>query len=132
MDTPEKEYSLRKARFAVAVRTTSLYSCYFSVKKEVNAMETENTEPTVEFTDENGELIIKELAKEFLTKGAWQTVMFLYQDKNPKTGEFGEPKVSIRRYQKVQGVLKQRSKFNVSGKAQAEAIIANLKKWYEL
>lgn len=95
-------------------------------------METENTEPTVEFTDENGELIIKELAKEFLTKGAWQTVMFLYQDKNPKTGEFGEPKVSIRRYQKVQGVLKQRSKFNVSGKAQAEAIIANLKKWYEL
>ena len=49
-------------------------------------METENTEPTVEFTDENGELIIKELAKEYLTKGAWQTVMFLYQDKNPKTG----------------------------------------------
>jgi hypothetical protein len=95
-------------------------------------METENTEPTVEMTDETGEVVVKELAKEYLSKGAWQTIMFLYQDKDSKTGAFGEPKVSIRRYQKVQGVLKQRSKFNVSSKAQAEGMIAILKKWYEI
>ncbi|GHV15509.1 hypothetical protein AGMMS49938_13910 [Fibrobacterales bacterium] len=94
-------------------------------------METENTEPTVELTDESGELAIKELAKEYLSKGAWQTLMFLYQEKD-KEGNFGDPKVSIRRYQKVAGVLKQRSKFNVSSKAQAEQIINILKKWYEL
>ncbi|MDR1760752.1 MAG: hypothetical protein LBR60_09570 [Fibrobacter sp.] len=90
-------------------------------------------EPTVEMTDEeSGEVVVKELAKEYLTKGAWQTIMFLYQERDAKTGEFGEPKVSIRRYQKTGGVLKQRSKFNVSSKAQAEAMIAIFKKWYEL
>lgn len=96
-------------------------------------MDTENTEPTVAFTDEEtGEVVIKELAKEYLSKGAWQTMMFLYQERNTKTGEFGEPKVSIRRYQKKDGAFKQRSKFNISNKEQAEAIIANLNKWYDL
>lgn len=91
----------------------------------------ENTEPTVEMFDENGELQIKELDKVYLTKGSWQIVMFLYQDRGAD-GEFSEPKVSIRRYQKYQGMLKQRSKFNVSNKAQAEAIIEVLRKWYEI
>lgn len=96
-------------------------------------MDTENLEPTVEYTDEEtGELVIKELAKEFLSKGAWSTMMFLYQEKNAKTGDFGDPKGSIRRYQKQQGVFKQRSKFNISSKEQAKAIIEILKKWYEL
>ena len=91
-------------------------------------MDTENLEPTVEYTDEEtGELVIKELAKEFLSKGAWSTMMFLYQEKNAKTGDFGDPKVSIRRYQKQQGVFKQRSKFNISSKEQAKAIIEILK-----
>ena len=93
--------------------------------------ETENVEPTVEQTDENGELVIKELAKEYLSKGAWSTVAFHYQEKG-KDGNFGEAKVSLRRYQKVQGVYKQRSKFNVSSKAQAEQIMGVFKKWYEL
>ena len=94
-------------------------------------MDSENLEPTVELFDETGEQTTKELAKEYLTKGAWQTIMFLYQEKD-KAGEFGEAKVSIRRYQKVAGVLKQRSKFNISNKNQAEQIIAVLRKWYEL
>ena len=94
-------------------------------------MTTENTEPTVETLDENGEVIVKELAKEYLSKGAWSTIAFLYQEKG-QNGEFGEPKVSLRRFQKVQGVYKQRSKFNVSSKAQAQQIIECLKKWYEI
>ncbi|MDR0515474.1 MAG: hypothetical protein LBH25_00330 [Fibromonadaceae bacterium] len=93
--------------------------------------EAENTEPTVEQADENGEVIVKELGKEYLSKGAWSTIAFHYQEKG-KDGNFGEAKVSLRRYQKVQGVYKQRSKFNVSSKAQAEQIITVLKKWYEL
>lgn len=95
------------------------------------SMEAEN--PTVEMCDtETGEQIIKELDQATLTKGAWQTMMFLCQEKNAKTGEFGEPKVYLRRYQKVAGAFKARSKFNISGKAQAEAIIENLKKWYNI
>jgi hypothetical protein len=94
-------------------------------------METENVEPTIEQVDENGELTVKELAREYLSKGAWSTIAFLYQEKD-KDGNFGEAKVSLRRFQKFNGVYKQRSKFNVSSKAQAEKIIEILKEWYEL
>ena len=51
-------------------------------------MDIENTEPTVEMTDETGELVVKQLAKENLTKGAWQTIMFLYQEKDAKERGF--------------------------------------------
>ena len=94
-------------------------------------MDSENTEPTIEAFDENGELVRKELAKAYLSKGAWQTIMFLYQDKM-SNGEFSEKKVSIRRFQKVQGVYRPKSKFNVSSKAQAEAMIQIFKEWYEI
>ena len=96
-------------------------------------MSAEFEDPTVEMTDgETGEQVIKELDKAILSKGAWQTMMFLCQERNAKTGEFGEPKVYLRRYQKAGGAFKARSKFNISGKAQAEAIIENLKKWYNI
>ena len=97
----------------------------------INLMDTENTEPTVEQIDESGEIVVKELAKEYLSKGAWATIAFLYQEK-ARTGDFGDAKVSLRRYQKIGGAYKQRSKFNVSSKAQAEQIIGVLKKWYEI
>ena len=67
-------------------------------------MSAEVEDLTVEYTDEEtGEVVIKELSKEVLSKGAWPTVMFFYQDRDPKTGEFSEPKVSLRRYRKMQG-----------------------------
>jgi hypothetical protein len=108
------------------IKSEYRYSIYY-----ILPMETENIEPSVEQVDENGEIIVKELAKEYLSKGAWSTIAFLYQE-NSQDGNFGEPKVTLRRYQKIAGVYKQRSKFNVSSKAQAEQIIGVLKKWYEL
>ena len=88
-------------------------------------------ELTIEMNDEEtGELVIKQLDKRVLSKGAWSTVMFLYQERDAKTGEFGEPKVSLRRFQKNQGVFTLRGQFNISGKAQADMIVENLNKWY--
>ncbi len=88
---------------------------------------------TVAYSDEeSGEEVIKELNKEVLSKGAWPTVMFFYQEKDAKTGDFGEPKVSLRRYRKMQGTFKPQGKFKITGKAQAEAIIDVLKKWYNI
>ena len=76
------------------------------------AMEIE--EPTVELNDmETGEQVVKELDKAILTKGAWQTMMFLCQEKNAKTGEFGEPKVYLRRYQKAGGAFPLRREYRV-------------------
>ncbi len=85
-------------------------------------------ELTVEY-HEGDEMTVKELDKEVLTKGAWATVMFRYQDLDRKTGEFGPDKYTIRRYQKRNGEYSQRSKFNISSKAQATQIVEALTKW---
>lgn len=81
-------------------------------------------------TYQEGELMtVKELDKVVLTKGAWATVMFRYQDLDRKTGEFGPDKYTIRRYQKRNGEYGQRSKFNISSKDQAQQIVTALTGW---
>ncbi len=85
-------------------------------------------ELTVEYM-EGDEMTVKELDKIVLTKGAWATLMFRYKDLDRKSGDFGPDKYTIRRYQKRNGEYSQRSKFNISSKAQAESIIAALTKW---
>ncbi|MFT7234556.1 MAG: hypothetical protein ACI9QV_000118 [Methylophagaceae bacterium] len=85
-------------------------------------------ELTVEYL-EGEEMTVKELDKVVLTKGAWATLMFRYQDLDRKTGEFGPEKYTIRRYQKRNGEYSQRSKFNISSKDQAKSVIAALTKW---
>jgi len=87
-------------------------------------------EPTINFTDDEGTQLVKELDKEFLSKGAWSTIMFKYCDLNKQTGEFGPPKVAIRRYQKVNGEYKYRSKFNISSEKQALKVIEILSGWF--
>jgi hypothetical protein len=85
-------------------------------------------ELTVEY-HEGDEMTVKELDKVILTKGAWATVMFRYQDLDRKSGDFGPDKYTIRRYQKRNGEYCQRSKFNFSSKAQATQIVEALSKW---
>jgi hypothetical protein len=83
---------------------------------------------TVEYHE--GELMtVKELDKVVLSKGAWATLMFRYQDLDRKTGEFGPDKYTIRRYQKRNGEYSQRSKFNISSRDQAMQLIEALTKW---
>lgn len=78
---------------------------------------------------EDGTEIVKELDKVVLSKGAWSTIMYRYQDWNRTKGEYGPDKYSIRRYQKRSGEYLSKSKFNISSKAQAHAIIEALEKW---
>lgn len=85
-------------------------------------------ELTVEYF-EGEQMTVKELDKVVLTKGAWATVMYRYQDLDRKTGEFGPDKYTIRRYQKRHGEYSQRSKFNISSRDQAAQIIDALTKW---
>ena len=56
--------------------------------------------------------------------------MFLYQDLDRKSGEFGPAKISIRRFQKREGVYLPRSKFDVSSAAQARAIQDKIGDWF--
>ena len=82
--------------------------------------------------EENGVLLQKELDKKILSKGAWATVMFYYQDYDKASESYKEPKISIQRYQKRDGEYIQRSKFNISSKKQATMIASKIKSWYEL
>lgn len=83
---------------------------------------------TVEYI-ENDVTTVKQLDKEILSKGAWATVIFKYQDWVPSKNEYSEVKFTIRRYRKVDGVYKQQSKFNISSEDQALKIIEILSRW---
>jgi len=87
-------------------------------------------ELTVEYM-EGDDMTVKQLDKVVLTKGAWATLIYRYQDLDRKTGEFGADKYTIRRYQKRNGEYSQRSKFNISSKDQATKIIAALSTWID-
>jgi hypothetical protein len=73
--------------------------------------------------------VVKELDKQVLSKGAWATLIFRYQEWNRTKEEYGKEKYTIRRYQKRNGEYQQKSKFNISSSDQAKAIITALEKW---
>ncbi|MEJ1298774.1 MAG: hypothetical protein RPU64_10445 [Candidatus Sedimenticola sp. (ex Thyasira tokunagai)] len=80
---------------------------------------------------EDGIDVVKELDKVVLTKGAWSTVMYRYQEWNRSKEEYSPDKYSIRRYQKRNGEFMPKSKFNISSEKQAKAIIEALQGWIE-
>jgi hypothetical protein len=79
--------------------------------------------------EEDGQLIVDELDKEILTRGAWTTIIFKYRQWENKLEDFGTEKFTIRRYRKMKGEYKQQSKFNISNKEQAEKIVSTLNRW---
>ncbi|MES2744718.1 MAG: hypothetical protein V4655_04785 [Bdellovibrionota bacterium] len=83
----------------------------------------------IEYTEDD-KIVVKQLDKNVLTRGSWTTIMFLYQELDKNTQEYGAAKVSIRRYQKRNGVYRQQSKFNISSAKQANEMIVALQKWY--
>lgn len=85
-------------------------------------------ELTISYT-EDGVETTKELDKVVLSKGAWSTIIYRYQDWDRAKQEYGKDKYSIRRYQKRNGEYQQKSKFNISSPDQAQAIIDALQKW---
>ncbi|MBV5301681.1 MAG: hypothetical protein WCG11_07590 [Methylococcaceae bacterium] len=79
--------------------------------------------------EEGGIETVKELDKKVLTKGAWATVMYRYQEWSPAKEEYSADKFTIRRYQKRDGSYQQKSKFNISSVDQAKSMIEILQEW---
>jgi hypothetical protein len=79
--------------------------------------------------EEDGVLVVKEIDKEILSKGAWTTILFQYRDYDKSTKEYSADKFTIRRYQKRNGQYQAKSKFNISSSAQAQKIIEVLTRW---
>ncbi|HKK33023.1 MAG TPA: hypothetical protein VJ934_05605 [Desulfomicrobiaceae bacterium] len=85
----------------------------------------------LDWTDEDGVLQVRQVSKEVLTKGAWSTLVFAYQDRDRKTDEFGPVKFRVGRYQKRNGRYLPQSKFNISSVKQARQISEILSRWAE-
>lgn len=81
--------------------------------------------------EEGDHLVVKELDKEVLSKGAWTTIIFRYQQWDNKKDDYGPEKYMIRRYRKMNGEYRAQSKFNISSPDQARKIIATLSKWVD-
>ncbi|MCB2261477.1 MAG: hypothetical protein LGR52_00790 [Candidatus Thiosymbion ectosymbiont of Robbea hypermnestra] len=75
--------------------------------------------------------IVQELDKAILSRGGWATVLFRYREWDRAKETYGPEKYSIRRYQKRSGEFRQQSRFNISSKAQAQALIGALQKWLD-
>lgn len=93
-------------------------------------MATTVDELTFNYTNEEGQQVRRELSKEVLSKGAWATLMFLYQDLDRRNNVYRPPKVSIVRYKKANGIYRKQSSFNISSEKQARAMMEVLERWY--
>jgi len=91
-------------------------------------MSSDLSELTINY-EEDGLLLVKELDKEVLSKGAWTTILFRYQNWNKGKEEYSKDMFTIRRYQKREGEYLPKSKFNISSSEQAQKIITVLQKW---
>lgn len=87
-------------------------------------------EITIHYEEEDL-VLVKELDKEVLTKGAWTTILFRYQNWNRTKEEYSKDMYTIRRYQKRNGEYMPKSKFNISSSKQARQIITALDKWID-
>jgi hypothetical protein len=86
-------------------------------------------EISIDWKDDNGQTLVKQVKKEVLTSGAWSTVMFMYRDFDKKIDEFGPKKIRVVRYQKRGGKFMPQSKFNISSAKQAKRIVEIIQNW---
>ena len=79
--------------------------------------------------EEDGVLNVKELDNKALSKGAWTTIVFKYQQWDKAKKEYGADRYTIRRYRKLKGAYAPQSKFNISSRDQATKLAAILNEW---
>ena len=79
--------------------------------------------------EEEGVLVVKEIDKKILSKGAWATVIFRYQQWERAKNGYGPDRYTIRRYRKMNDEYRQQAKFNISSRDQATKIVEALEEW---
>ncbi len=109
---------------AIAAPDIRMFNPFFQEESVASTVD----EITINYSEDD-QLLVKELSKEVLSKGAWATLMFKYQDWDKQKQQYGPPKFTIRRYRKINDEYRQQTKFNISSIDQAGKIIEILKKW---
>jgi hypothetical protein len=80
--------------------------------------------------EDEGKLVRKEVNRSVLSKGAWATVMFLYQELDRQKDVWRDPKIAIVRFKKSGGQYRKQSSFNISSERQARQVVEIIEKWY--
>lgn len=80
--------------------------------------------------EDEGKLVRKEVGRAVLSKGAWATLMFLYQELDRQSESWRPPKIAIVRFKKSGGAYRKQSSFNISSEKQARQIIDVIEGWY--
>lgn len=88
-------------------------------------------EITIDYIDDDGQQIIKQLDKQVLSKGAWTTIMFLFVEWDRRKKCWGAPKARIDRFQKKNGEYHSQSKFKFTSAKQAKQIIDVFQSWMD-
>jgi capsule polysaccharide export protein KpsE/RkpR len=86
-------------------------------------------ELTIQY-EEEGQVLVEELDKLILNRGAWTTILFLYREWNAAAEDFSPPKAGLRRYQKSKGVFRKRDGINLTAK-NVSTLIAQLQSWFK-
>ena len=89
----------------------------------------ENVEDLTITYEEGGQVLVEELDKAVLSKGAWSTVVFKYREWDRRKEHMGPVKFSLRRYRKRHGAYHQHAKFNISSLDQARGVRDVLAGW---
>ncbi len=79
--------------------------------------------------EENGRPLVRETDKVILTRGAWATVLFRYQEWSEADQGYRPEKYVIRRYRKMNNEYRVQSKFVISSRDQARRIVDALSGW---
>jgi hypothetical protein len=79
--------------------------------------------------EEDGVLVVEELDKVVLSRGAWVTIIFKYHQWEQAKDSYGQVRFTIRRYRKMNDEYRQQAKFNISSVDQASKIIDALNGW---
>jgi hypothetical protein len=110
---------------------SSGFTSGFEAKKRGKPVKQNVTDPdelSIDF-EEDGKVVRKGLKKEVLSKGAWVTVAYLFQDLNRKKEIWGPPKCSITRYKKAKGIYQFQKEFTLSSAVQAKQFVDAVQKW---
>ena len=81
--------------------------------------------------EEDGQQLVRETGKVVLSKGAWTTILFKYNNWKAANNDWDKDKYTIRRYQKRNGEYLQKSKFNISSAKQAKLLVDALSEWID-
>ena len=79
-------------------------------------------------TEQDGRIIIKQLAKHIIETSAFPVLLFCYQPWNEKEKNYGAEEYLLVRYQRKHEQYVAIAKFRINGKEQAEKIAEALKK----